>query len=93
MFFRGSRYEGVPDAWIVDEAGRTVRYKTVRFIPETPAQFGHRVERGDRLDHLAHRAYRDPERFWRICDANAVLWPDDLVAEPGRTILIPPSEG
>jgi len=54
---------------------------------------GHIVSQGERLDYIAHRFYRDPERFWRICDANRVMWPDDLVAEPGRTILIPLSEG
>ena len=46
----------------------------------------------ERLDHIAQRFYRDPERFWRIADANRAMWPDDLVAEPGRTIRIPTSE-
>ena len=44
---------------------------------------------------VAHIAVfrRDPERFWRICDANQAMWPDELTAEAGRMLLIPPPEG
>jgi hypothetical protein len=93
MFFKGSRYADVGEDQIVDSQGRVVQYKKVRFIPETRAQVGHLVSQGERLDHIAHHYFRDPERFWRIGDANRALWPDDLVAEVGRKILIPASEG
>jgi hypothetical protein len=98
MFFKGSRYANVSEHEITDAKGRVIRYKKIRFIPETKPQrvrlrVGHTVSQGERLDHIAHRYYRDSERFWRICDVNRVMWPDDLVAEAGRTILIPPSEG
>jgi hypothetical protein len=93
MFFKGSRYADVGEHQVVDGKGREIRYKKVRFIPETRAQMGHSVNQGERLDHIAHRYFRDPERFWRICDGNRAMWPDDLVAEAGRTILVPPSEG
>ena len=93
MFFKGSRYADVDEHEITDDQGRVVRYKGMRFIPETPARMGHRVAQGERLDHIAHRYYQDAERFWRVCDANRAMWPDDLVAEPGEVILIPPSEG
>jgi hypothetical protein len=92
MIFKGSRYANVADAVLETADGRQLRYKKTRFIPETHARFGHAVDESERLDHIAWRYYRDPERFWRICDANRVLWPDDLVAEPGRTIAVPPSE-
>ena len=46
----------------------------------------------DRLDIVAYRAWREPERFWRICDANRAFWPDALVAEPGRVLLLPAAE-
>ena len=91
MFFKGSRYEHVPTA-TVDEAGRTVKYTLVRFIPETRPVAGHRVTADDRLDLVAWSAFRDAERFWRICDANDALWPDDLLEE-GVMIGIPASEG
>ena len=93
MFFKGSRYANVAGDQITDGTGRVIPYKKLRFIPETQARLGHLVTQGERLDHIAHRYYRDPERFWRICDANRATWPDDLVAEAGRTILIPRSEG
>ena len=93
MFFRGSRYANVGEHQITDGKGRVIRYKKTRFIPATQAQMGHMVGLGERLDHIAFRYYRDPERFWRICDANRAMWPPELVAEAGRTILIPPLEG
>jgi len=92
MFFRGSRYANVGEDQIADGKGRVIRYKKIRFIPPAQAQMAHIVNQGERLDHIAHRYFRDPERFWRICDANLALWPDDLVAEAGRTISIPSSE-
>ena len=42
----------------------------------------------ERLDHVAGRAFGDPEQFWRICDVNSELRPDDLEM-PGRRITIP----
>ncbi|MBA2715180.1 MAG: hypothetical protein H0U55_16715 [Rubrobacteraceae bacterium] len=93
MFFKGSRYEHVADAEVQDERGRVVRYKKARFIPETEARMGHILNQGERLDLISHRYYQDPERFWRICDANLATWPDELVAEAGKTILVPPPEG
>jgi len=93
MFFKGSRYAAVGEAQITDRTGRTIRYKLVRIIPDAPAAVAHLVHEGERLDHLAHRYYRDAERFWRICDANRADWPPDLVAVVGRRLLIPPAQG
>jgi len=93
MFFRGSRFANVGEHDITDGKGRAIRYKKIRFIPETRAQLSHILSDGERLDHLAQRFYQNPELFWHICDTNLALWPDDLIAEAGRTILIPPSEG
>ena len=33
---------------------------------------------GDRLDNIAARYLGDPEQFWRICDANGAMRPDEL---------------
>lgn len=92
MFFKGSRYEKVPDASLVDPTGRETRYKTTRFIADPAAIVGHRVVGNERLDHISWRHFRDAERFWRICDANRALWPDDLLEE-AALLRIPPSEG
>lgn len=89
MFYRGSRYEPVPDTTLTTPDGRTIRYKRVRFIPDARGTFGHRVKEGDRLDLIAWQTYRNPELFWRICDANLALLPEDLVAETGRILVIP----
>jgi hypothetical protein len=91
MFFPGSRYEDVDEATTTLPDGREVRYKRRRMVP--PAGSYHavgeeRVEAADRLDLISARALGDPEHFWRICDANDVLDPDDLLVE-GRRLMIP----
>jgi hypothetical protein len=93
MFLKGSRYAQVENAQMTDARGRAVNYKKVRFIPPTPRQAMYTVAQSDRLDLVAARFYRDPLRFWRIADANLVMWPDDLVSVLGAMIAIPPSEG
>jgi len=92
MFFKGSRYEKVEEAELTNAGGRVVRYKKVRFITDPQPQGAHRVEQGDRLDLISYSYFQDPERFWRIADANRGLWPDDLLEEPGRLILVPATE-
>jgi len=92
MLFKGSRYAKVATLEITDSTGRTIQYKATRRIPDAQPRQAHKVRRGERLDHVAHRYFRDSERFWRICDANRAMWPDDLMDEPGERILIPASE-
>ena len=92
MFFKGSRYEKLPTATYQAPSGRTITYVATRYIPPTPAFIGHTVTDGERLDLIAFQAFRDSERFWRICDANLATWPDDLLVI-GAVLAIPPSEG
>jgi hypothetical protein len=91
MFFKGSRYEFVATDSITVN-GTTLKFKRVRFIPETPAQAAVIVNPQERLDHIAYRVYTDPELFWRICDANSALSPPDL-EETGLLLKVPPAEG
>lgn len=93
MFFKGSRYEQVPTLDYTAADGRVIRYKAIRPIPSTPSFGRHVVDEGERLDHIAFQHYRDAERFWRICDANLTVWPDELTARSGRVIDVPASEG
>jgi hypothetical protein len=93
MFFKGSRYEDVPTLEHDAVDGRIIRYKARRIIPPTPGLTRHVVDEGERLDHVAFEHFRDPERFWRLCDANIVIHPDDLTVSPGRVIDVPTSEG
>jgi len=92
MFFKGSRYERVPEAKLTDANDREIRYKTTRFIVDPLALVGHRVQDGERLDNIAWQHFRDAERFWRICDANRAIWPNDLLEE-AAVLRIPASEG
>ena len=93
MLARGSRYEGLPVLTHTDPQGRERPYVALRLIPPTPGQARALVTPGDRLDLLAHRHLGDPEQYWRLCDANTVIHPDELTARPGRVIDVPASEG
>jgi len=90
MIVKGSRYEKVGIYEAVDADGNAVKALKLRLIPETPAGYQHLFKSGDRLDLLAYTYYRNSEKFWLIADANPEMDPDDLVAEPGRQLLIPP---
>jgi hypothetical protein len=89
MFFRGSRYEAVPDAEIATADGRLVRYKRRRVIPEMRTSLATTVRNGDRLDLLCYRALGDPELFWMLCDANRTRQPAELTRSPGRIVAVP----
>lgn len=92
MFQRGSRYANVADATWKDPGGIEIPYKRLRLLPAPAAIQGHRVVAGDRLDLIAFRFYQDPEQFWRICDANRALLPDDLLLPAGRVLAVPVAE-
>ncbi|TYB39994.1 LysM domain-containing protein [Micromonospora sp. AP08] len=95
-FPQNSRYHVTPVATLVDSDGNPVRYLRRRFLPDPAAlvQFAqHRVAPGDRLDLIATEALQDPELFWRICDANRCLHPDELTAVVGRRLRITLPEG
>ena len=89
MFTTRSRYATVADAVYQGTDGRATRYKVLRITPDTQAIQTHTVAQGDRLDLVAFQQYGDPEQFWRICDGNDALRPDDLTAEVGARLLIP----
>jgi hypothetical protein len=93
MFFRGSRYEYIPEAEILAPDGRTIRYKRMRFIPELQGTLSYVVRQGDRPDLAAYNALGDPEQFWRLCDVNRVQRPVDLTREPGVQIQVSGPDG
>lgn len=53
----------------------------------------HVVVQGDRLDNITARYLSDPEHFWRICDANNAMRPDELTETIGRRLRITLPEG
>jgi hypothetical protein len=93
MFARGSRYESVGDAVHVDAGGREIAYKRLRMLPAPRGVQAHTVADGDRLDLVAFRYLGDPELFWRICDANLAMRPEELTAVPGSRVLLPLLQG
>jgi hypothetical protein len=62
-----------------------------RFIPRTaPVVLAeHAVAAGDRLDNVTARHLGDPEQFWRVCDVNGAMSPDELIERIGRVLVIP----
>lgn len=91
-----SRYYGIASAQFTRPDGSVVSYLKRRFVP-LPERFAtlaeHQVVSGDRVDNLAARYLGDPEQYWRLCDANGVMDPDELTAEVGRSVRITLPEG
>ena len=72
----------------MDSRGNKHRVKRIRQIrPQESVEFYH-VKELDRIDHLANSFYGNPTVFWRICDANGIMFPNDLL-EVGKKIAIP----
>jgi hypothetical protein len=91
-----SRYSGIETTTLVTVKGKTIVYLQRRFIP-SPERFSliqeHTVTINERLDNITAKYLGDPEQFWRICDANNVMKPDELVETTGRKIRITLPEG
>ena len=94
MFDRSSRYANSETTTLEvtgpDGAVREVRYVRRRFIPSAASStvvVEHTVAAGERLDNLTARYLGDPAQFWRICDANETMNPEEL-EEVGRQIKI-----
>ena len=82
MFFKNSRYRRLKDQVVTDKDGNYINEKELRFIPFAEGKYLHTLNEGNRLDHLAHRFYRQSKKWWRICDANnAILSPLSLIGK------------
>jgi hypothetical protein len=95
-FPANSRYHTTPTAELTAPDGRTIVYLRRRFVPQAE-RFAilreHLVQQGDRLDLLAATYLGDPELFWRLCDANGAIRPDELIETLGRRLRITLPEG
>lgn len=95
-FAPDSRYHGLPLAQWTRADGETLSYVRRRFIapPENFATLGeHAIEIGDRLDNLAVRYLGDPLQYWRLCDGNGAIRPDELTGTIGKRLRITLPEG
>jgi hypothetical protein len=74
-----------------DAEGRSVLSKKIRPRPDVSGTFSQTITEGDRLDHLAYKYYKEPTRWWRICDANPdFMSPQALIGkEPVVTTYFP----
>lgn len=90
-----SRYFSIETATYETADGEFIRYLRRRLLPPldrfTLLQ-EHAVEEGDRLDNIAARYLGDAEQFWRLCDANPIMQPEEL-EKLGRRIRITLPEG
>jgi hypothetical protein len=95
LFPPTSRYHGIETATLETVDGRTIIYVRRRFCP-SPERFAllqeHVVMQGERLDNITARYLGDPEQFWRICDANGAMRPEEL-EEIGRQLRVTLPEG
>jgi hypothetical protein len=91
-----SRYAGVETTTFTAADGTEIVHLKRRFVPG-PDRFEllqeHSVAKGDRLDNLTALYLDDPEQFWRICDANNAMLPDELIQTVGRRLRITLPEG
>ena len=95
-FPNNSRYHGIETAEYTSPDGRTSVYVRRRFVPAADSLQlleEHTVQDRERLDHIAEQHFADPELFWRICDGNDALRPEELVETPGRRLRITLPEG
>ena len=91
-----SRYSGIETATIETAEGKVIIFLRRRFLPP-PERFAllqdHVVVQGERLDNITARYLGDPEQFWRVCDANGAMRPDELTETVGRRLRITLPEG
>ena len=91
MIDRKSRYARTPVITVDDARSGTHPLLDLRVAPDTPATLQITPTDSDRLDLLAWRFYREPTRFWRICDATSEVDPVEVLA-PGEPLPIPPDK-
>ncbi len=91
-----SRYFGLGTRTLATPDGRAITYLQRRFLPAASRfqlLLEHRVaDQSERLDNLSAVYLGDPLQFWRICDANSVMRPADLV-HVGAVVRITLPEG
>ena len=96
LFPPTSRYHGIGVSKLTTGEGEPIAYLRRRFVPPQD-RFAilqeHTVTEGERLDIIAARYLGDPEQFWRICDANGAIDPNELTETIGGRIRITLPEG
>jgi hypothetical protein len=91
LFPPTSRYSGIDTETLISADQRTIIYLKRRFVPP-PENFillqEHVVTQGERLDNITATYLGDPEQFWRVCDANRAMRPEELTEIIGTRLRI-----
>jgi hypothetical protein len=91
-----SRYYGIELATLTLADGEQRVYLRRRFLPPS-SRFAllreHVVGEGERVDRLTAQELGDPQAFWRVCDANDVMRPEEVTEVVGRVLRITLPEG
>jgi hypothetical protein len=83
-----SRYSGSRRVQYIDAAGVEITLLAPRITPTPKIKGAYEIRSGDRLDLLAHTAFRDSTQWWRLADANP--WHDPTQLEiAGTTVELP----
>jgi len=88
MFANNSRYKKMPTYETTDAQGRAVNAVVLPLPTQPPVAVEHVLREGQRLDLLATQFLEDATAFWRLCDANNAMHPDELRVI-GKRLLIP----
>jgi len=94
-FAQNSRYVGIDTGTLTNASGQTLAYLRRRFVPPATAFAAigqHTVGQGERLDNMAWEFLGDPELYWRLCDANGAMRPEEL-EQTGRVLTITLPQG
>lgn len=96
IFSSTSRYYGMETTTLEKPDGKIVAYILRRFVP-APERFSllyeHVVTQDERLDNITAKYLGDPEQFWRVCDGNGAMRPEELTETIGRRLRITLPEG
>jgi hypothetical protein len=95
-FPMNSRYSGIETATLETPEGKEIIYLRRRLLPPLDRfalLLEHVVTQGERLDNITATYLGDPEQFWRVCDANGAMRPDELTETIGRRLRITLPEG
>lgn len=96
MFSPTSRYYGIATTTQETADGTKIVYVKRRLVPP-PERFEllleHLVTQNERVDLITAQYFNDPEQFWRLCDANGVIRPDELIEVVGKRVRITLPEG
>jgi len=91
-----SRYYTIETVTLTLPDSRVVSYVRRRFVPpggSLPPLAEVAVTPGERIDLVTNRTLGDPLAFWRICDANDAIDPQEMLDEigndPNRRLRIP----